>query len=201
MNQYEDLYKNNNNYWGTLPSKTCYRVLELMPPDKPIKLLDIGCGEGQNALFFARNGYQVSAFDLSKTGVEKTRKRAQQIGLKIDAFEADLLTYRLSDHFDILFSSGVLHYIPQELRNEIFKNYREHTNTDGIHSFNVLVKKPFIRTAPDSEPTAQLWFSGELFSKYRDWKIEYCTEEIFDCMSSGVPHKHAVNRVIARNIK
>lgn len=33
---------------------------------------------------------------------------------------------------------------------------------------------------------------------YWDWEILYCTEEIFDCMSSGIPHKHAVNRIIAR---
>ena len=38
----------------------------------------------------------------------------------------------------------------------------------------------------------------ELFTHYHDWLIESCTEEIFDCMSSGIPHQHAVNRVIAR---
>jgi hypothetical protein len=31
-----------------------------------------------------------------------------------------------------------------------------------------------------------------------DERYEFCTEEIFDCMSSGVPHQHAVNRIIAR---
>jgi tellurite methyltransferase len=29
--------------------------------------------------------------------------------------------------------------------------------------------------------------------------ILHCNEEIFDCNSSGVPHKHAVNRIIAQN--
>ena len=33
-------------------------------------MLDIGCGEGRNAIFFARNGYDVTAFDLEKDGVE-----------------------------------------------------------------------------------------------------------------------------------
>lgn len=32
---------------------------------------DIGCGEGKDAVFFARCGYMVSAFDLSEVALEK----------------------------------------------------------------------------------------------------------------------------------
>lgn len=60
---YEQEYKIPQYYWGIEPSKICYRVLELMPPTKPLKLLDIGCGEGKDAVFFARNGYDVTAIE------------------------------------------------------------------------------------------------------------------------------------------
>ena len=63
---------------------------------------------------------------------------------------------------------------------------------------SVFVHKPFIPPAPDGEATAPRWISGELFTHYANWRIEYCTEEIFDCVSSGVPHQHAMNRVVAR---
>jgi tellurite methyltransferase len=63
---------------------------------------------------------------------------------------------------------------------------------------SVFVRKPFIAKAPDAEKTAHKWISGELLTYYHDWKIEFCTEEIFNCTSSGVPHQHAVNRIIAR---
>ena len=33
---------------------------------------------------------------------------------------------------------------------------------------------------------------------YWDWEILFSVEEVFDDMSGGVPHKHAVNRIIAR---
>ena len=52
--------------------------------------------------------------------------------------------------------------------------------------------------APDSEPTAHSYRSGELLTYYWDWEILYFLEEIFDCTSSGVPHRHAVNRIVAR---
>jgi len=162
--------------------------------------LDIGCGEGRNAVFFARNGYHVSAFDLSQAGIDKTKALADEVGVDIHVFKADILHYRLDECFDILFSTGVLHYIPPELRAEILNNYRQFTKANGLNVFSVFVRKPFIERAPDSEGTAHMWISGELFTHYHDWKLEDCTEEIFDCMSSGVPHKHAVNRVIARNL-
>ncbi len=73
-----------------------------------------------------------------------------------------------------------------------------YTSPGGLNVFSVFVKKPFIGKAPDAEKTAYKWISGEILTYYHEWKIEYCTEEIFDCMSSGVPHQHAVNRIIAR---
>ena len=45
--------------------------MKLRPPVKPLKVLDIGCGEGKDAVFLARNGYSVTAFDLSEAGIEK----------------------------------------------------------------------------------------------------------------------------------
>ena len=175
-------------------------MLELKPPDRPLRLLDIGCGEGRNAIFFARNGYHVTAFDLSPVGVAKTKQMAGEVGVRLEAFTADLLDFRLTASYDVLFSTGTLHYIPEGLRAEILANYQRFTSPGGIHAFSVFVQKPFIAEAPDSEDLDHPWISGELFTHYRDWRIEFCTEEIFDCMSSGVEHQHAVNRVIARRV-
>ncbi len=87
-NPYDDRYDRPGYYWGKVPSQTCYRVLQILPPDRPLTLLDIGCGEGRNAVFFARNGYHVMAFDTSPKGVEKTRHSQTAAGAPIDAFVA-----------------------------------------------------------------------------------------------------------------
>jgi tellurite methyltransferase len=199
-NPYDERYSGETYYWGTRPSRMAYEVLQWLPPDRPRKLLVIGCGEGRNAVFFARNGYQVSAFDLSAVGLEKTARLAARAGTEVRVFAADVNAYRLDEPYDVLFSTGVLHYIPPELRGEVFDNYREHTRPDGLHVMSVFVHKPFIPPAPDGEAKAQRWISGELFTHYADWRIEYCTEEIFDCNSSGVPHQHAMDRVVARKV-
>lgn len=199
-NPYFNRYELDSFYREFRPSSICYRVRRLLPPEKTFRLLDVGCGEGRNAVFFARIGYKVTAFDLSLKGVEKTKKFADKFGVSINIFKADLLKYRLEESYDIIFSTGVFHYIPPELRTEILTNYMEHTNPSGLNVFSVYVKKPFILKAPDAESTANYWSSGELFTHYHEWLIEYCTEEIFDCNSSGIPHKHATNRIIARKV-
>jgi tellurite methyltransferase len=199
-NPYDERYQRPGFYWGKAASESCHRVLKLLPPTRPLKLLDIGCGEGRNAVFFARNGYIVSAFDASTVGVEKTKLLAAEAQVPIEVQVGDICRYQLKDQFDVLFSTGVLQYVLPELRDELFEDYRNHTIIGGLNAFSVFVEKPFIDPAPDAEPTAHKWHSGELLAFYRDWKIEYCCEEIFDCVSSGVPHKHAVNRVIARRV-
>ncbi|KAF6563649.1 methyltransferase domain-containing protein [Paenibacillus sp. EKM202P] len=197
---YEEEYKTQEYYWGTAPNKVCYQVLQFMPPNKHIKLLDIGCGEGKDAVFFARNGYDVTAFDVSDAGIEKTKKLAEKIGVHVNVFKADILDYRLDTHFDVIFSSGVLHYIKPEFRKEIFENYKQYTNPNGLHIFNVFVNKPFIAPPPEKEPNAYKWYSGELLTHYHDWFIEDSSEVIFDCNSSGIPHKHAMTKIIVQKI-
>jgi tellurite methyltransferase len=197
-NMYDEKYNQDSYYWEINPSPLCLEVIRIMPAGKRIKVLDIGCGEGRNAVFFARNGYEVSAFDSSAKGVEKTQKLAEKASVKIKVFQEDLNDFRLNEKFDIIFAVGVLHHIPQELRSDIFQNYKSFTNSGGLNVFSVFVYKSFIKKAPDTEKTSRKWLSGELFTYYNDWRIEHCTEEIFDCMSSGIAHKHAVNRIIAR---
>jgi tellurite methyltransferase len=199
-NQYDQKYAQSDFYWGKKPSTFCLKVLELLPVDRPVRLIDIGCGEGRNAVFFARNGYQVTAFDLAASGVDKTRQLAAQAGVHVNAFKADMLEYRLTETFDVVFCHGCLQYVPQEMRQALLENYKQHTNSGGLNVLSAFIKKPFIGQAPDAEATTQKWVSGELFTHYDDWRLDFCTEIIFDCMSSGVPHKHAMDQLIARRM-
>ena len=197
---YEDEYRQEDYYWGLKPSHMCYRVMEIIPPVKPLRLLDVGCGEGKDSVFFARNGYIVTAFDIADAGVEKTKRLAEKYNVNVNVFKANVLDFRLETEFDVIFSSGVFHYINQELRSEILNNYKNNTAVGGVHVFNVFVKKPFIPPAPEKETTSQNWKSGELFTYYTDWRLYAINEVIFDCNSSGIPHKHCMDIMMAEKV-
>ncbi len=203
LTDYDERYNQVGYYWGLAPNHLCYEIMRLKPPTKQYKVLDIGCGEGKDAVFLARNGYHVTAFDASEQGLSKARALADHCGVKIDFFKADVRDFRLETEFDIIFSSGVFHYIPNELRGSVVDNLKMHTTANGINVINVFVRKPFIPLPPDieeSEIAAGDWKSGELFMYYYDWLFHKNEERIFDCNSSGLPHKHCMNVLIAEKV-
>ena len=197
ITDYEERYKTNDYYWGIRPSHMCYEVMKLCPPVRPLRLLDVACGEGKDAVFFARNGYHVTAFDAAGSGLEKARRLSDRSGTEINFFQADMLDFRLEGEFDIIFCSGSLHYIPQRLRKEILENYQAHTSSGGLHALNVFVRKPFVKSPSDEREHRYKWLSGELFTYYSDWLITACGESIVDCMSGGTPHKHCMDTLYA----
>lgn len=195
---YDDRYKKDTYFWGLQPNETCYDIMKMKPPIKPLKILDIGCGEGKDAVFFAKNGYQVTAFDLSNDGIEKGKRLAEKCGTHVDFFQADLNDYRLSENFDIIFSSGVFDYMKPDLRMSIVDNLKEHTNEGGLNAVKVFVDKPFIDVSDAKKKSYRYsWKSGEIFTYYHDWEISSMDEVIYDCNSGGVPHKHCIDIMVA----
>ena len=200
LNPYDERYAGQEYYWGKSPSAICDRVIEIIGPHSGFrpKLLDLGCGEGRNAVHFARHGFDVVGIDLSPPGLEKTRRYARDASVRVETIHADIVDYEFDDPYNVIFSTGALQYLPREIRTQRFQHYKDHTSAKGVNAFSVLVTKPFLPIAPDAEDTATLFRSGELMGHYWDWEILYSIEEIFNCTSSGVPHRHAVNRIIAR---
>lgn len=198
---YDKRYNTEEYYWGLKPNRICYDIMKILPPIKPYRVLDIGCGEGKDAVFFAKCGYAVTAFDISKQGIEKAKRLAEYNQVEVGLFQADLYDYRPDAEYDIIFSSGVLHFLPQTARKELCDSLKSHTADSGINAMNVFVQKPFINRAPDrtrDEEKRHPWHSGELFGYYHDWLFHTCREEVFDCNSGGTPHKHCMDTLIAQ---
>lgn len=197
---YEERYNREDYYWGIVPSKLCYEIMKLKPPIKPYRVLDIGCGEGKDAVFLAKNGYEVFAFDVADTGLKKAKELAQKNHVSVHFFNADINEYDPNMQFDIVFSSGVFHYLALNQRKRLIDALKECTLPNGIHAINVFVEKPFIAVAPDSEEAERQqepWYTGELPGYYHDWLFHQNEERIFDCNSGGVPHKHCMDIIIA----
>ena len=191
-------YKREGFYWGVAPNRMCYEVMRLKPPTAPLRLLDMCCGEGRDAVFFANNGYVVSAFDAADAGLDKGRRLAELNGCAVSFFTADVRDFIPDDDFDIIYTSGGLLYFEPERRAEMICAYKRKTAPGGLNAMNTFVDKPFIPRAPDSEASERYWRSGELFSYYHDWHfLSTLTEVIFGCDSGGVPHRHCMDMLIA----
>jgi 2-polyprenyl-3-methyl-5-hydroxy-6-metoxy-1,4-benzoquinol methylase len=69
-------------------------LAEAIKDRTPGRALDIGMGEGRNALFLATQGWDVTGFDISDVGVKLAREAALKRGLKLTAVVGDV------DRFD-----------------------------------------------------------------------------------------------------
>lgn len=200
-NSYDQKYAGNDYYWGKTPSAMCAKVLEFTeaPAASKLRLIDLGSGEGRNAVHFAREGFDVTALELSSVGVEKTKRLAFENKVTLAAVQDDILSCKLPvSHYDVIFSTGTMHYLPPDIRPARFDHFKNATVVGGLNALSVFVEKPFVEQAPDAEQCVYLFRSGELMSFYWDWEILFSVEEIFDCRSGGRPHRHACNRIIAR---
>jgi ubiquinone/menaquinone biosynthesis C-methylase UbiE len=76
------------------------------------KVLVVGCGAGLDALYFAKLGAIVSAFDLSPEMLGHGKRRADASGLSItfEQMTAEKMTYP-SDTFDLVFARDILHHV------------------------------------------------------------------------------------------
>lgn len=78
------------------------------------RVLEVGCGSGIDTAEFARNGAIVTAIDLTKEGVELTKKLLNENGLAAKVMQADATNLPFEDKsFDCVYSYGVLHHIPE----------------------------------------------------------------------------------------
>ena len=76
------------------------RHIALLPKGKA---LDIAAGEGRNAIFLSQQGFDVDAVDISRMGLRKAQKLAQEIGVKIHTVCTDLDTYPIKmEQYDLI---------------------------------------------------------------------------------------------------
>ena len=198
---YEKWYAGEEYYWGIQPASFCDELIKLRPFPKAKKVLDIGCGEGKDAVYMATKGYSVSAFDITENGIIKTKKLAGQKGVDIDAFVADINTFELNDKYDIVYSTGTVQYLFDENKEAFFKKIDKLTNVNGIAFFNVFVDKPFLQLPPDWDIEEKMWKSGELFKYLSDWKFHWIDEIVFEDNSGGTPHFHCMDSIICEKMK
>ncbi|HXX44655.1 MAG TPA: class I SAM-dependent methyltransferase [Candidatus Acidoferrales bacterium] len=73
-------------------------------------ILDIGCGPGDNALFFASRGHAVTGADFLEEPVARAKQKASERGLSAKFVEKDALQLQdWSERFDNIIDSGLFH--------------------------------------------------------------------------------------------
>lgn len=91
-----------NQEWGRYPSESVIRFIARNYYDKvrgQIKILDFCCGGGSNTWYLDREGFDVYAFDGSRSAVAKVKNILEKEGLNADLRVRDALELDCKDNF------------------------------------------------------------------------------------------------------
>lgn len=83
---------------------------------QPGRALDIGCGEGRNAVWLATKGWEVTGVDFSSVGLEKARQLAEAQAVEVEWVLADLRSYHPARQDYDLVIVLYLHLGPEDRR-------------------------------------------------------------------------------------
>ena len=99
--------------------------------DPSLSILDIGCGQGRDALFLGRLGHSVHGVDTSLHGVRDIVQTAKREGLSVTAEVVDLCDYCPAQNFDVLLSDRTLHMLSPEDQSNVLTRLLAYVKDGG----------------------------------------------------------------------
>lgn len=155
--------------YGKDPIKFLQENVELLTKGKALVL---AMGEGRNAVFLAKNGFDVDGCDISEKAVEKCESLARENGVTLNAFVADLEEYKIpSGKYDLI---TCFYYTQRNLIPQIKEGLRE----GGMVMFETYTidQLKYGNDAPGPKNPDYLLKHNELLDSFRDFHILYYKE-------------------------
>ena len=116
MSSWEDAYKTVPPWDVGRPQPAFVELVRIGELNRG-KVLDVGCGTGENALYLAEKGFAVIGVDLTNRAIAAARAKAAERKLKVDFREGNALSLDLKDSvFDSVIDSGLFHTFPDDDR-------------------------------------------------------------------------------------
>jgi len=125
---WDERYSSEEYAYGTEPNEFLEANFNSIPKGKVLSLAE---GEGRNAVFLAKQGYDVTAVDASVVGLDKARKLAEANGVVVEFIQADLADYDLGENkWDGIVS--IFCPLPSALRKQLYRKVEAALKPNGV---------------------------------------------------------------------
>ena len=146
-------YNNNTSFLGETPSQfalSCYDKIKNVK-----KILELGCGQGRDTLFFASKGIEIDALDYSPVGIEQLQKLASERNLSnihASVFDARIPLPFKDQEFDAVYShmfftmrftwdelKAIVHEVNRVLKRNGFNFFSVRNRNDRVYGKGIKI--------------------------------------------------------------
>ena len=158
---YNKTYTSSSPQFTTQPNALLVATVE---GRKPGRALDVGMGQGRNALFLAMKGWDVTGFDISDEGIAVARKNAERAGVKVNAVQQTIEAFDYGiDQWDLI----VFVYEPFPVTSAAYvERLRKSLKTGGLFVFETHVAEP-----SKPRPTIAIDDPGQVLAAFKDFRL------------------------------
>ncbi len=130
--RYRQTYENNSLWEISERTKEVIDTLKKYKITKNSNILELGCGEGRDAIYLLDNGYNVLGVDYSFAVIDKCNELTNY--KYVNNFkQLDLIENSLNEKFDFIYSVAVIHmFVLDEHRNKFYNFIYDHLKDNGI---------------------------------------------------------------------
>ncbi|MET7400719.1 methyltransferase domain-containing protein [Dactylosporangium sp. NPDC005572] len=166
---WEQRYRSRGTLWSGRPNAHLVSDVAGLPPGAA---LDVGCGEGADAIWLAQRGWRVTGADISPTALERAAAHAADAGVDVTWERVDMLAWTPEPgRYDLVTAAFV--HVPSGLREALFARLADAVAAGGTlliaghHASDAAVVP-----RPD---VPELFFTGEELAAALDpeaWEVQ-----------------------------
>lgn len=158
-------------------SPTHSEILAATPYLQGGRALDVGCGQGRNALYLSQHGFEVDAWDVNENSLQTLRQiiQSEQID-NIQVQQRDLnADQSITGHYDFICCTVVMMFLEAQTVKPLIAQMQQATNVNGFNLIVCAMDTPDIPAQSDFPFTFK---AGELSALYEGWKIIKYNENV-----------------------
>lgn len=114
---------------NTMPDENLVAFLNSQTEIK--SAVEFGCGEGRNAIYMAKQGKEVTAYDFSEIAIQNAKNIMADAGVHVNFICENVIKSNIADKADFVYDSGMFHHLSPHRRITYIELLKKILNANG----------------------------------------------------------------------
>lgn len=199
MEKYNKIYSSSNVSEDIKPSQTISLVWKNFLSGGSV--LDLGCGQGYDSLFLAKNNFLVTAIDSSEVAINQIKIKKDELCFdNLELICGDISDFEIvRNKYDVIICRNVLNFLDKKIALELINNIKNNSKIGTYIVIDVFTKND--PSFSSGNKFVCYFEEQELLKIFSGFKVIYYLENIIlDHGHPGfeTPHKHGVSKIIVQ---